>query len=130
MKTFDFGRPVKICGKVYYISSDMEKVASELKASSDKLYDLVNKEISEDEKVRQATDIYRICLDNVLGKGSFNAIFCSRNPRLSDMVSLMEFINKEIEEWSEEQRQKISSQIPPERKTVQRKRNSKRNRRR
>lgn len=103
MNHFEFGRAVEICGKTYYISSDMKTVSAVLSMTSEKLTELGKSNLSNDEKGKLMTSYFQEALDITLGKGSFDEIFTGRPLNYMDYFYLFQFITEEIREWQKEQ---------------------------
>lgn len=103
MNSFDFGRPMEICGKVYYLTSDMKKAGRVMKECSDEVLRLSeDATVPDEEKVQKVTEAGRRTVDECLGEGAFDEIFEGRDVSMLDMASLVDFIRSEIEEWKRE----------------------------
>lgn len=107
MNSFDFGRPMKICGKIYHLTSDMEKAGRVMKECSEEAFRLSGDDtMPDEEKMQKVTETSRGMVDQCLEEGAFDEIFKGREISVLDMASLMDFIRSEIEEWKREIRAK------------------------
>lgn len=103
MNSFNFGRPMEICEKVYYLTSDMKKAGWVMKGCSEELLSLSSDDtVPDEEKIQKVTEASRRTVDQCLGEGAFDEIFEGREASILDMASLMDFIRSEIEEWKRE----------------------------
>lgn len=102
MNEFNFGRPVKICGQTYFITTDMENLSRKMYDMATQCEQIDNLEIGNDEKLKRVTEVYKDCIDYAFGKGCFNRIFYTQTLSIYNMRKLINFITAEIETWSKE----------------------------
>ena len=103
LHSFNIGRPMKICGKVYHLTSDMEKAGRVMKECSGEAFRLSgDAALADEEKMEKVTETSRRAVDQCLGDGAFDEIFEGRKISVLDMASLLDFIRFEIEEWKRE----------------------------
>lgn len=102
MNEFQFGRPIKICGKVYYLTSNMKMLSAQMLNTAALMKQVSALEIGDAEKMEQATKLCRACIDKVLGQGSFDEIFAIEEPSTLNLAALMQFIASEISAWKQE----------------------------
>lgn len=103
MNSFNFGRPMKICGKIYHLTSDMGKAGKVMKGCSEEILQLSGDvTVPDEKKMEKVTEASRRAVDQCLGKGAFDEIFEGREIGVLDMASLIDFIRSEIEEWKRE----------------------------
>lgn len=100
MNSFNFGRKVEICGEIYYLDSDMEKVAKTMKECSEQMIVLSQeKSLTEEQMMEKVHVQSRETIDTVLGNGAYDRIFEKVKPNLLNLISLVDFITAEIKEW-------------------------------
>ncbi|MDE6601556.1 MAG: hypothetical protein K2K90_05230 [Lachnospiraceae bacterium] len=108
MNSFNFGRKVEICGEIYYLSRDMEKVAKAMKQCSEKMMELSgDQSISKEAMMDAVRGKSRETIDTVLGVGAFERIFAEEEADILNLMSLVDFITEEINQWKTELEAKV-----------------------
>lgn len=108
MNSFNFGRKVEICGEIYYLSRDMEKVAEAMKQCSEKMMELSgDQSISKEAMMDAVREKSRETIDTVLGVGAFERIFAEEEADILNLMSLVDFITEEINQWKTELAAKV-----------------------
>lgn len=103
MNSFNFGRKVEICGEIYYLSRDMDKIADAMKKCSDKMFELAgDQNLSEEIMKKAVQEESRKTIDAALGEGAFDRIFAEEEADIVNLVSLVDFIAEEINLWKTE----------------------------
>lgn len=103
MNSFNFGRKVEICGEIYYLSRDMEKIAGAMKQCSEKMLELAaDQNISELAMMDAVREKSKETIDTALGDGAFDRIFENEEADLLNLTSLIDFITEEINQWNTE----------------------------
>lgn len=103
MNSFSFGRKVKICGEIYYISRDMEKTAKAMKQCSEKMMELAgDQSLTKEDMMRAVREKSRETIDTALGEGAFDRIFVTEEADILNLISLVDFIAEEINMWKTE----------------------------
>lgn len=103
VNSFSFGRKVEICGEIYYLSRDMEKIAGAMQQCSEKMLELAaDQSISKQVMMDAVREKSRETIDTVLGGGSFDRIFADEEADLLNLTSLIDFITEEINQWKTE----------------------------
>lgn len=103
MNSFSFGRRVEICGEIYYLSKDMDKIAESMRQCSETMLGLAeNRELSKEEMMEKVREQSRDTIDTALGTGAFDKIFAQEEADLLNLTSLIDFITEEINEWKTE----------------------------
>lgn len=103
MNSFSFGRKVEICGEIYYLSRDMEKIAGAMQQCSEKMLELaVDQSLSEPAMMNAVREKSRETIDTALGVGAFDRIFANEEADLLNLTSLIDFITEEINQWKTE----------------------------
>ena len=103
MNSFNFGRKVEICGEIYYLKRDMEATAKAMKKCSDKMIELSRKkDITEEEMKGEVETHSKEAIDTALGEGSYDKIFAQEEPDLINLLSLVDFITEEIDQWKKD----------------------------
>ena len=108
MNSFNFGRKVEICGEIYYLSRDMEKVAEAMKQCSEKMMELSgDQSISKEAMMDAVREKSRETIDTVLGAGAFERIFAEEEADILNLMSLVDFITEEINQWRQSLQQRL-----------------------
>ncbi len=103
VNSFNFGRKVEICGEIYYLSKDMKKNAAAMKKCSDKMFELADaRHLTPAGMMDEVRKQSKETIDTVLGTGSFDKIFAKEEADLINLVSLVNFITDEINQWKAE----------------------------
>lgn len=103
MNSFSFGRKVEICGEIYYLSKDMNKIAESMKQCSETILGLAaNQDISKEEMMEKVREQSKDTIDTALGTGAFDKIFAQEEADVLNLTSLIDFITQEINEWKTE----------------------------
>lgn len=88
MNEFNFGRPVKICGKEYRIDLGREDIRT-------KLQELIP-QVKEKQPVTVALAQAQALIDLLLGSGAYDDLFAGRIAAKEDIAALLNFILGEI----------------------------------
>lgn len=103
MNSFSFGRKVEICGEIYYLSKDMDKIAESMKQCSETMFGLAeNQNLSKEEMMEKVREQSKDTIDTALGTGAFDKIFAQEEADLLNLTSLIDFITEEINLWKTE----------------------------
>lgn len=103
MNSFNFGRKVEICGEIYYLSRDMERIAGTMKQCSETMLKLAkDQSISAEEMMEKVRIQSKDTIDTALGEGAFDRIFAEEKADLLNLTSLVDFITEEINLWKTE----------------------------
>lgn len=103
MNSFNFGRKVEICGEIYYLSRDMDKIAEAMKKCSDEMIGLgQDQNMSQEEMMEKVRANARETIDTVFGEGAYEKIFRGAEEDMVNLVSLVDFITAEINLWKRE----------------------------
>lgn len=102
MRSFEFGHPVEIGGKVYRITSDKEGAKKLIDRQIEQIRKISEAGGTESTITKKIETSGEKIIDALLGKGSFKEIFEGRRFNILDFKDLILFISAEIEEWAKD----------------------------